>query len=255
MDDDVREDRVRRMTVAIILAGGVGQRMRNAGLPKQFLKLFGKPIIIYTLEKFQSCTEIDKIVVVCKDGYLDYMKELLEIYHIHKAERVVVGGGTRQSSLHRGMEAAEFIGCSREDVVLIHDGVRPLVSMATIRENVRVAREYGCAITVYPATESVLVSDGRDIRIDDFKKRSETYSLSSPQSFRLGNLLDAFSCSPRDEYQGMPLLDAGMVYSSVGGEVHLVKEHAPNIKITTPEDFYYLRAMLELEENRVIFGL
>ena len=246
---------MRRMTVAIILAGGVGQRMRNAGLPKQFLKLFGKPIIIYTLEKFQSCSDIDKIVVVCKDGYLDYMNELLETYRIHKAKRVVIGGGSRQSSLRRGLEAAKIVGCGREDVVMIHDGVRPLVSMTTLRENVRIAREYGCAITVYPVTESVLISDGGDIKIDNFKKRSDTYSLSSPQSFQLGNLLDAFSNSPKDEYHGMPLLDAGMVYSSVGGEVHLVKEQAPNIKITTPEDFYYLRAMLELEENRVIFGL
>ena len=243
------------MTVAVILAAGVGQRMRNAGLPKQFLKLFGKPIIIYTLEKFQLCEDVDKIVVVCKDGYLDYMKELLKTYQMHKVERVVVGGGSRQSSLHHGLEAAKLLGCNREDVVLIHDGVRPLVSTATIRENIRIAREYGCAITVYPATESVLVSDGVNITIDDFKKRADTYSLSSPQSFQLGKLLDAFSSNDKDDYHGMPLLDAGMVYSSVGGEVHLVKEQAPNIKITTPEDFYYLRAMLEMEENRVIFGL
>lgn len=243
------------MTVAIILAAGVGQRMRNAGLPKQFLKLFGKPIIIYTLEKFQGCAEIDKIVVVCKDGYLDYMKDLLETYHMQKVEKVVVGGSSRQNSLRHGMEAAESVGCTREDVVVIHDGVRPLVSMATIRENVRIAREYGCAITVYPATESVLISDGVDIRIDDFKKRADTYSLSSPQTFQFGKLLDAFSGNPKEDYHGMPLLDAGMVYSSVGGEVRLVKEQSPNIKITTPEDYYYLKAMLEMEENRVIFGL
>ena len=243
------------MTVAIILAAGVGQRMRNAGLPKQFLKLFGKPIIIYTLEKFQQCGEVDKIVVVCKDGYLEYMKEILALYKMQKVELVVVGGNSRQSSLRHGLEAAMSVGCREEDVVLIHDGVRPLVSTATIRENIRIAREYGCAITVYPATESVLISDGKDIKIDDFKKRADTYSLSSPQSFQLGKLLNAFSCNPKEDYHGMPLLDAGMVYSSVGGDVHLVKEQSPNIKITTPEDFYYLRAMLELEENRGIFGL
>ena len=243
------------MTVAIILAAGVGQRMRNAGLPKQFLKLFGKPIIIYTLEKFQSCAEVDKIVVVCKDGYLDYMKELMGTYRINKSEKIVVGGNSRQTSLRRGLEAAKLIGCENNDVVLIHDGVRPLVSVSTIRENIRIAQEYGCAITVYPATESVLISNGMNIKIDDFKKRADTYSLSSPQSFQLGKLIDAFDKNFKDDYQGMPLLDAGMVYSSVGGEVHLVKEQTQNIKITTPEDFYYLRSMLELEENRVIFGL
>ncbi len=246
---------MRAMTVAIILAAGVGQRMRNAGLPKQFLKLFGKPIIIYTLEKFQMCSEIDKIVVVCKDSYLDYMKELLRTYPLQKVKKVVVGGRSRQSSLRHGLEAAEAVGCDKEGVVVIHDGVRPLVSMTTIRENVRIAREYGCAITVYPATESVLVSNGTNVTIADFKKRADTYSLSSPQTFRLGKLLNAFASNPKEDYRGMPLLDAGMVYSSVGGEVHLVKEQSPNIKITTPEDYYYLKAMLEMEENRVIFGL
>lgn len=243
------------MTVAVILAAGVGQRMRNAGLPKQFLKLFGKPIIVYTLEKFEVSPEIDKIVIVCRDGYVEYMNSLLQLYQLKKVAKVVLGGGDRQSSLQRGMEAVQSVGAGTDDIIVIHDGVRPLVSPITIRENIRVAKAHGCAITVHPVTESVVITSGENIEIDDFKKRSDTYSLSSPQSFQLGLLLNSFGKCDCDAYNGMPLLDAGMVFSASGGAVHLVKEQSPNIKITTPEDFYYLKAMLELEENRFVFGL
>lgn len=242
------------MTVAVILAAGVGQRMRNAGLPKQFLKLFGKPIVVYTLEKFEASKDIDKIVIVCRNGYLDYMDSLVKLYNISKVQKIVLGGAERQNSLIRGINAAKALGAKDDDVVVIHDGVRPLVSELTIHENVRVAKECGCAITVHSVTESVVILSDDNIKIDNFKKRSDTYSLSAPQSFRIGLLLQAFDAGI-EEHDGMPLLDAGMVFSACGGNVQLVKEQTPNIKITTPEDFYYLKAMLELEENKFVFGL
>ena len=243
------------MNIALILAAGVGQRMRNAGLPKQFLKLLGKPIIIYTLEKFQESKDIDKIVIVCHGSYIEYMENLVEMYQIHKVVQVVVGGNDRQSSLCKGLEAVQFNGGQSEDIVVIHDGVRPMLSLITIKENIRVAREYGCAITVHPVTESVVITQSDDVGIDDFKKRADTYSMTAPQSFRLGGIVEAYQKNQRSEYNDMPLLDAAMVYASLGGEVHLVKEQNSNIKITTPEDFYYLKAMLDLEESKYIFGL
>ena len=243
------------MNIALILAAGVGQRMRNAGLPKQFLKLFGKPIIIYTLEKFAKHPEVDKIVIVCREGYLDYMKQLLQEYHVQKVSCLLIGGDERQSSLWKGLEAIREAGGKEDDVVIIHDGVRPMVSSATIRENIRVAKNYGCAITVHPSIETVVITDSEEIGIADFKKRKSTYSLTAPQSFVLGNLWKAYKKDLPEEYEGMPLLDAGMLYASQGGIVHLVKEQNKNIKITTPEDFYYLKAMIELEENKSIFGI
>lgn len=243
------------MNIAVILAAGVGQRMRNAGLPKQFLKLFGKPIIIYTLEKFELAEDIDRVVIVCREGYVDHMKSLLDLYKIKKVERVVLGGADRQESLLRGVNAAAAISSAPDDVVVIHDGVRPLVSLTTIRENIRVARTYGCAITVHPVTESVVIAEGEEVAIDDFKKRAATYSLSAPQSFRIADLQQALYENHEAEHDGMPLLDAGMVYADTGRSVRLVKEQGPNIKITTPEDFYYLKAMIELEENKFVFGL
>lgn len=243
------------MNYAIVLAAGVGQRMRNGGLPKQFLKLMGKPIIIYTLEKFEECEEIDKVVIVCHGAYIDYMENLLSLYQIKKVEKVIVGGSDRQGSLLCGLDTILQCSGSQEDIVVIHDGVRPLVSMTTIRENIRVAGQYGCAITVHPVTESVVITESEDAELADFKKRADTYSMTAPQTFKLGNIRDAYHKVDLTKDRDVPLLDAAMVYAQAGGEVHLVKEQGVNLKITTPEDFYYLKALLELEEHKYIFGL
>ena len=243
------------MNFGIILAAGVGQRMRNGGLPKQFLKLMGKPIIVYTLEKFELSENIDKVVVVCHGSYIDYMQSLLKLYQIHKVEKIIVGGHDRQSSVRRGLDAVQEIGGKDDDIVVIHDGVRPLVSDRTIRENIRVANQQGCAITVHPVTESVVIADGEVANMKDFQKRADTYSMTAPQSFQLGKIIKAYESMKAFDEEEMPLLDAAMVYAKTGGKIHLVKEQGVNIKITTPEDFYYLKAILELEENKYVFGL
>ena len=243
------------MNYAIILAAGVGQRMRNGGLPKQFLKLMGKPIIIYTLEKFEQSKDIDKIIIVCHGSYIDYMQSLLDRYQIQKVGKIVVGGNDRQSSLQRGLDTIVDLGGKEEDIVVIHDGVRPLVHSTIIHENIRVAKQKGCAITVHPVTETVVITDTNEAGMDDFKKRADTYSMTSPQSFQLGKIREAYENIELSEEGEIPLLDAAMVYAKAGEEVHLVKEQGANIKITTPEDFYFLKAILELEENKYIFGL
>ena len=138
----------------------------NGGLPKQFLKLMGKPIIIYTLEKFEAIREIDQVIVVCHGSYIDYMRELLRLYQIKKANDIVVGGSDRQRSLRRGLNIIVENGGKPQDIVAIHDGVRPLVDLATIQENIRVAKQYGCAITVHPVTETVVVTQAEEANMD-----------------------------------------------------------------------------------------
>lgn len=243
------------MNYAIILAAGVGQRMRSGGMPKQFLKMMGKPIVIYTLEKFEQSEDIDKIVIVCHGAYVDHMQSLVNLYQISKVEKIIVGGSDRQKSLEHGLETIIEIGGKEEDVVVIHDGVRPLVSNTTISENIRVAKKCGCAITVHPVTESVVITAEETVYMDDFKKRADTYSLTAPQTFKLGNIIDAYKKIEQIDQGDIPLLDAAMVYAKLGGEIQLVKEQSINIKITTPEDYYFLKAILELEENRFVFGL
>ena len=246
---------MQKVNYAIVLAAGVGQRMRSGGLPKQFLKLMGKPIIIYTLEKFEASREIDQVIVVCHGSYIDYMRELLRLYQIKKANDIVVGGSDRQRSLRRGLNIIVENGGKPQDIVAIHDGVRPLVDLTTIQENIRVAKQYGCAITVHPVTETVVVTQAEEANMADFKKRSDTYSMTAPQTFQLGKIIEAYEKVDQSGEGEMPLLDAAMVYAQAGGEVHLVKQQGTNIKITTPEDYYFLKAMLELEENKFVFGL
>ena len=130
------------MNSAIVLAAGVGQRMRNGGLPKQFLKLMGKPIIIYTLEKFEESEEIDQVIVVCHGSYTEYMQKLLQVYQIRKVSQIIVGGSDRQSSVQKGLEVLAENSDNRDDIAVIHDGVRPLIDPSVIRENIRVARQY-----------------------------------------------------------------------------------------------------------------
>lgn len=257
MDREHINDRMETETLnhAIVLAAGVGQRMRNSGLPKQFLKLMGKPIIIYTLEKFEECQDIDRVIVVCHGSYVEHMQNLIQLYHLSKADKIIVGGNDRQSSLKRGLYAIREEGGGREDVVIIHDGVRPLVDIPVIHENIRIAGQYGCAVTVHPVTETVIITETENAGMEDFKKRSDTYSMTSPQTFQLGRILDAYDKLSSLQNEGMPLLDAAMVYARAGGEVRLVKEQGANIKITTPEDYYFLKAMIELEENKFVFGL
>jgi len=243
------------MNTAIILAAGVGQRMRSGGLPKQFVSLMGKPIIIYTLEKFEQCPEIDRVIIVCHGGYVEHMKKLLEYYPISKVSQIIVGGSDRQNSLLRGLELIFEEENADDDIIVIHDGVRPLVKIATIQENIRIAKQYGCAMTVHPVTESVVVAQDEDVDFTNFKKRTDTYSLTSPQSFRAREIREVFD-NPRALREGdIPLLDAAMVYAKAGKNVHLVKEQGINLKVTTPEDYYILKAILELEENKYVFGI
>lgn len=242
------------MNYAIILAGGVGQRMRNSGRPKQFLKIFGKPIIIYTLNKFEQCKDIEQIIIACNMGWIDYMKELVEKYGLKKVIKVVHGGKDRQSSIENCLDYIVANGGQKEDILVIHDGVRPLIEDYIISENIRVATKYGSAMTVKPVTESVVVTDHEKASFNDFKKRDDTYSLTAPQTFQLGVLKNIFQeC---DEASApIPLLDPALAYTYMGNQIPIVKYNGPNIKITTPEDYYILKAILELEESKYVFGL
>lgn len=242
------------MNYGLILAGGVGQRMRTSGMPKQFLEVFQKPIIIYTLEKFEKCQDIDKVIIACNASWIDHMKGLLEQFHISKVLDVIPGGSSRQGSLENGIKCIKKDGGNDDDIIVVHDGVRPLVQCPIISENIRVAKQYGCAMTVKPAIESVCICSGDEAAFDDFEKRDDTYRLTAPQTFSLKVLSDTLE-KTSGVTEPIPILDPAMGYAYLGNKVHLVKENNNNIKITTPEDYYILKAMLELEENKYVFGL
>ncbi len=238
--------------IAVIFAGGSGTRMNSRSKPKQFLEMNGKPIIIHTLEYFQNHEEIDAIAIACISDWIGYLEKLLKKYQITKAEKIVPGGATGQESIYHGLRAAAEIAGDEEAIVLIHDGVRPLITSRLISDNIEAVRRYGSAITVTPVTETVVIADEEE-NISQVVKRERCYHAKAPQSFRLKDIMEAHERAIRDGNRNM--IDSATLMRQYGYELHLVMGTAENIKITEPADFYIFRSLYEARENTQIFGL
>lgn len=238
------------MVTALIFAGGTGQRMNTRSKPKQFLELHGKPVIIYTIEHFEYHAEIDNIVVVCLKDCIDELKGLLKRYSITKVSEIVPGGETGHDSIYNGLKAMK--GTAKEgDIVLIHDGVRPLITGNLISENIEAVRKYGNAITSEPARESVLQSkDGENV--DVVPDRSMMYVAKAPQSFYFTDIMKIYEMAKN---QGHRSIDSAHLLSMYNVPMHIVRSVKNNIKITEPADFYIFRALFEAIENQQIMGI
>ena len=236
--------------VAVIFAGGTGQRMNTRTKPKQFLELHGKPVLVYTLEQFQQHKMIDGIVLVMLESWIDHCWELAELYRLDKVKAIVQGGETCQASIFCGLtKASELYG--EDSVVLIHDGVRPLIDEGTITKAIECARQHGSAITVSPAVETVTVRDGEGV-VGQIIDRSRCQLAKAPQCFRLGEILCAHRRA-REEGKN-DYIDSASLMRSYGHTLYTVEGTPENIKITTPGDFYIFRAIMDSRENSQILG-
>lgn len=241
------------MNIAVIFAGGVGSRMHSKERPKQFLEMYNKPIIIHTLEYFQNHSMIDAIVVVCIEGWIPYLKELLYKFRIEKVRKVVPGGKTGQLSIYNGLKAAEELAENQKSVVLIHDGVRPLITEKLITDNIESVVRYGSAITTAKVKETILVVNEEDASIDYVPSRNNSRVAKAPQSFWLSDILSTHEKAlAKGETEW---IDSCTMMQRYGFKMHLIDGPIQNIKITTPEDFYTMRAILEAKENEQIYGL
>jgi len=238
------------MNYALIFAGGTGQRMNSKSKPKQFLELHGKPILIHTLEYFEKHEMIDGICVVCLEKWHDELQMLLRRYGISKVKWVTKGGATGHDSIYNGLLVMSR-DCKADDVVLIHDGVRPLITEELITENIEAVYKYHTAITVEASAETV-VSIGQDGQIRDVPPRAEMNIAKAPQSFFFGDIAEVHELAQRDGYKSIDSCDLMHHY---GRSLHSVKSTPYNIKVATPSDFYVFRAIYEARENSQIFGL
>lgn len=238
------------MRTALIFAGGVGQRMNTASKPKQFLELHGKPIILYTIEHFEKHNEVDNIVVVCLESWIKELKRLLRIYDIQKVSQIVVGGSGADESIYNGLKAMAD-SHSKDDIVLIHDGVRPLINAELISENIDTAIKLGNAITCEAAIESIIQSKDGTI-VDNVPTRSEMFIAKAPQTFKYGDIWYLYR---RAHFEGVHTIDSSHLCSLYGVKLHMVKSPVNNIKITTPQDYYIFRALYEARENYQILGV
>lgn len=240
------------MNIAVIFAGGVGKRMNTNGIPKQFLKIEGIPIIIHTLQKFQECKEINAIVMACVSSHIDYMQELIEQYNITKVKKVVQGGETGQLSIYNALKAASEISVSDKDIVLVHDGVRPIINSDLISRNIESVKKYGSAISSAPQKETTVMVDEEGKYIENITNRQCTYIAKAPQSFYLKELLE---CHEKVIKEGKTdYIDSASLMMRYGKKIVVVKCDTDNIKITTPDDYFVAKALLDVKENIDIFG-
>lgn len=238
------------MNCALIFAGGTGQRMNSKTKPKQFLELHSKPIIVYTLEQFEGHPDIDGIVVVCLESWIPYLEKLIERYDLSKVVKVVRGGATGQDSIRNGLEAIEDY-YPTDTLVLIHDGVRPLIDADTISDCIACATERGNAVTVVPAIETIVKQENG--RITEVIARKDACNAKAPQCFYLGDILEAHRRSQEEKLDDF--IDSASLMRYYGADLYTVEGKPDNIKITTPSDFYMFRAMVDERENSQIFGL
>jgi 2-C-methyl-D-erythritol 4-phosphate cytidylyltransferase len=238
------------MTTALIFAGGTGQRMNTRSKPKQFLELHGKPIIIYTLEHFENHPEIDNIVVVCLESWLKELKRFISLYGFEKVSQIIPGGEGGDISIFNGLQALNVV-CKDDDIVLIHDGVRPLINAELISQNIKTAKEKGTSITVEAARESVVKLNGNSC-IESVPPRDKMYSAKAPQSFKYGLI---WSLYKKARQENIRTIDSAHLCSIYNVEMHTVKSTPNNIKITAPQDYYIFRSLYKVMEYEQLIGV
>jgi 2-C-methyl-D-erythritol 4-phosphate cytidylyltransferase len=241
------------MNYALIFAGGYGTRMNAKAKPKQFLELNGKAIIIHTIEFFEDHPDIDAIVVVCIDQWIEYLQQLLKRHGITKVNWVVPGGATGQQSIYNGLKVlAAHCESPKTSVVLIHDGVRPLITPQLISANIVSVYQFGSAVTITPATETVVQTNDAG-QIAGITDRAAAHMARAPQSFYLQDVVDAHLKAISEN--NLNMTDSTCLMQHYGYTLHTVEGPVENIKITTPLDYYLFRAIYEARENSQIFGL
>lgn len=240
------------MNIGVIFAGGVGSRMHTKDRPKQFLELFNKPIIIYTLEHFEKNKEIDAVVISCVKEWIPYLKNLLYKFRIEKVKKIVPGGETGQLSIYEGLKAAKSICEGEKSVVLIHDGVRPLINSELLSKNIQSVKQYGSAITAGIVKETIVVIDS-NMQIEHVPTRDKSRVAKAPQSFWLDDILAVHEKALSDGLRSS--IDSCSLMTYYGAKLHMIDGPYENIKITTPDDYFTMRAILEAKENNQIYGI
>lgn len=240
------------MNIGVIFAGGAGSRMHSKDRPKQFLELYNKPIIIHTLEHFENNDEIDAVVIACIEEWIPYLEKLLYKFRIEKVKKIVPGGKTGQLSIYNGLKAAEEVAGGEKSIVLIHDGVRPLINPELLSMNIESVKRFGSAITAGIVKETIVVV-AEDMNIEQVPSRARSRVAKAPQSFWLDDILAVHEQALVDGEENA--IDSCTLMKQYGKQLHMIDGPYENIKITTPDDFYTMRAILEAKENSQIYGL
>lgn len=234
------------MNIALIIAGGTGNRM-GADIPKQFLLINEKPVIIYTLETFQNHPLIDKICVVCVDGWHDALKKYTEHFGISKLQWICNGGKTSQESIRNGIEHLKS-HTKDNDIVVIHDGVRPLIGIDVLNDVIVKCEQHGNAVTALPYNEQIFIKDD-DFSTTKYIPREKLRRVSTPQAYKMSKLAWAYEKAFKENigisassYTNTMMVELGeTLFFSLGSE--------KNIKLTTQDDLEIFKALLMVKNN------
>ena len=231
--------------IAIIIAGGVGSRMGH-DIPKQFIEVEGKPVLMYTLEGFQKHPMVDAIVLVCIDGWQEDVRRWCAQSGITKLRKIVTGGASGQESIRNGVFSLEG-ECAQDDVVIIHDGIRPLVDAFVLTDVIEKCLRYGNAVTSLPYNEQIFVVDD-EISTVKYIPRETLWRVSTPQAYLFGRLDSAYheAFEKKIGIYGSSYTNTMMV--ELGERLYFAAGSDKNVKLTTPDDLEWFRAYLRKEQ-------
>ncbi len=229
------------MNIALIIAGGSGERMKQ-DIPKQFLVVENKPVIIYTMEAFQQHPSIDAIVVVCLDGWQKILEAYCREFHISKLEKILTGGRTGQESIRTGVEYLKE-KYRENDIILVHDAIRPMVSQDIISDCLRVCLIYGNATAVVPCMEAMFYTNDDSV-LESQIARSNLKRTQTPQAARLGKLVWAHEEARKRGIEGS--IATCTLLNSLGETVYTSRGSEKNLKLTTPDDVDIFMALLRV---------
>ncbi len=235
------------MNFAIVIAGGVGNRM-GMDIPKQFIHVYDKPVIIYTLEGFEKHPEIDGIGVVCLSGWEDALEKYAGAYSITKLKWIVPGGETGQESIRNGVFRLRE-DAKDSDIAVIHDGIRPMVDSSVLSDCIRVCSRYGSGVTATKFTEQIFRVNDDGVTTGEYIPRDSVMKLATPQAYNFGLLYSAYKKAFEEKtgIYGSSYTNTMMV--DLGYTLHLAAGSDKNIKLTTPDDLEQFKAYLRMESD------
>lgn len=231
--------------IVLIIAGGVGACM-GQDIPKQFINVYDKPVIVYTLEAFQKHPSIDAIEVVCLDGWHDVLWAYAKQFGIAKLENIVSGGKNGQDSIRNGLYDIASRHNGSDDIVLVHDAIRPMVSNDIISDNIRVCRQYGNAITVVPCTAAMLKTFD-SLSTEEQVPRDNLKITQTPQAFFLQDIIAAHKEALKKGITNS--VASCTMYIELGRKLYMSAGSEKNLKLTTAEDIEIFKALLNAKKD------
>lgn len=234
------------MNVAIVIAGGSGHRMHQ-DIPKQFLNVYDKPVLVYTLEGFERHPEIDAIEVVCIDGWHDVLKAYAKQFGISKLRWVVSGGNTAQESIRNGVYRLRDI-CAPQDIVVIHDGIRPMIEEFVLTDILVKCKQYGNAVSSLPYNEQIFVKNDEQSTMK-YIPRDTLRRVSTPQAYKYGKLLWAYEKAFSENTGIGPSSYTNTLMVDLGEKLYFAAGSEKNIKITTKDDLELFKAYMKMDRD------